>query len=1203
MLGEFRLYINGTLISSKHWHTRQARQLFKLLLLNRGHTLSARRLIDLLWPEAEDREIAYKTLRSAVSSLRAVLEMQRKPGESFRFVPRSSEAGYTLRFPPGSTVWIDVNEFERLMDQALTTQNVSEGTQLVEAALSLYTGDFLAEDEEASWTQAERTRLRDRYFSGVSRLMEWWLEAGRYNDAIALGRKALDVDACREPLYRLIMQCQAYLGDNAGALQTFEQCRQILDEQLGADPSPQTLQLHTAILQGTLHIEERPVAEKRTIGTGTQEPSVARASGTETSLSTLQRLRHSAAHGQQELSFVGRQAELQWLFQQLGDLKKVQLRRRIPGVIALVGEAGVGKTSLGRLFLDHASSEGIVTLATTCQTLEQGLPFATLTSLLRRWLHETSDEQLAELPRTILASVVPLLPELGIRLSGLSQPSTINPEQAYSLLISGLVELFATLCRSYPLILSFDDLQWADESSLLVISRLGYLLSSASSRAQVLPLLLLVSYRPEDVDENPPLAALLRDLRRGNALHVLNLARFTPTEVAAYLALHALEFPFSSEHLYQKTQGNALFLAEAVRTLQEHQEASSGISTGDSVTTSLLNSQHIHDVVLGRLTRLPQHAQDILELAAAIGRPFSLDLLRPELMDDDYAALDILLTRGFLIEISSLAPTREVSTYSTSPAADDFEVVLSFSHELVRQIVYATCSAPKLVRLHRSIAQNMERSYGTHLEGHAVELAFHYRMAGSQYRFHTLHYTVAAGDYALRTFNYRQALVHYTEAWQLVQHVTLSPPNQVAFDSKQWLDRIYHGRRLAYEALLDWEGVQESHRYLSTWAVRHEDVPLLSSSTHRMAITRSWMGNLSEAFEIGRALLERLRSEKDSLEQVQGSARKSVQILLDMTLRMTHVLILDGSERTQQHGDPSAIAPAQFPPFYVATSPIIQDLDEFIEILGTEQVVPILATYGLLLRLQGFNADAELCLKKTLKAAEESNHVLVWIQAALHLSRVYDYYGRQEEGTIWLQRSIERSQQLAEVPWITLWPLVSQAYRLIPDGRIDEAEQILSLLQARFAQQGTFLAQSYGIQVGLGLIALARGKLDQASELLHEALKHRHNLYLEIYVIAEVGLAQIAEQQEHYDEAYVRLQTMLAFCGQRSLLALYSFSSFAIARLLLHMSSLGRGNQGQLQAVAHLLSEVDQLVSGAGYVSFQAQCRELLRRVVAHSND
>src|SRR5204863_8437866 len=111
------------------------------------------------------------------------------------------------------------------------------------------------------------------------RLKEWGLEAGHYNDAITLGHKALDVHPCREPLYRLIMQCQAYLVDNAGALQTFEQCRQILDEHLGADPSPQTLQLHTAILQGTSRIEERPVVEKRD-SIVIPAPSTVRASGT-----------------------------------------------------------------------------------------------------------------------------------------------------------------------------------------------------------------------------------------------------------------------------------------------------------------------------------------------------------------------------------------------------------------------------------------------------------------------------------------------------------------------------------------------------------------------------------------------------------------------------------------------------------------------------------------------------------------------------------------------------------------------------------------------------------------------------------------------------------------------------------------------------------------------------------------------------------
>src|SRR5713226_2940762 len=86
LLGEFRCYRDGVLVSSRDWHTRQARQLFKLLLTERGHTVSVRKLMHLLWPEYGDS--AYKTLRSAVSTLRTVLEPGRDPQAPARFVPR-----------------------------------------------------------------------------------------------------------------------------------------------------------------------------------------------------------------------------------------------------------------------------------------------------------------------------------------------------------------------------------------------------------------------------------------------------------------------------------------------------------------------------------------------------------------------------------------------------------------------------------------------------------------------------------------------------------------------------------------------------------------------------------------------------------------------------------------------------------------------------------------------------------------------------------------------------------------------------------------------------------------------------------------------------------------------------------------------------------------------------------------------------------
>src|SRR5262249_49749608 len=151
---------------------------------------------------------------------------------------------------------------------------------------------------------------------------------------------------------------------------------------------------------------------------------------------------------------------------------------------------------------------------------------------------------------------------------------------------------------------------------------------------------------------------------------------FSPQEVAEYLALH--KAPLSAERLYQATQGNALFLVEAVRTLLEQEahpeDTQHAMSPDDHAMSSILSrmgltqSQQIRDVVLARVERLPQHAIDLLKIASVIGHPFSLDLLLAELSSDDYHALDILLARRFLLEVS---PTK------------DYEVSLAFSHEMV----------------------------------------------------------------------------------------------------------------------------------------------------------------------------------------------------------------------------------------------------------------------------------------------------------------------------------------------------------------------------------------------------------------------------------------------------------------------------------------------------------------------------------------
>ena len=718
LLGPFRLYRDGVLLTSSDWQIRHARQLFKLLFTERGHVVPASKVIDLLWPYSAEH--THKTLRGVVSILRSVLEPGRLSGEPSRFLPRAS-LGYTLLLPTDGTVWVDSIEFERLLDETNVGHESPKRRRLLESALQLYTGDYLAEDEQESWTLAERARLRERYFSTALSLMEAQRKLGLYNEAISVGRRALSFDSCREPFYPIIMYCQVTLGDTVGALQTFEQCRQELHTRLGVDPSPQTLKLHTELLRGELSIKsaKQPLTSPRhsnssaTSSTG-EEPiaSVPHANGTK---------RHI-----HDSHLVGRKDTIDYLLHYIDVLQDRQTKPRTR-TIALGGEMGSGKSFLLRHILNHARSINVAAMITECQALDQGLPFAPLLIMLKAWLAELDNSELISLPDSILAVLAHLLPELLTRVPGLPATPFVNAEQSYSGLVASFVDLFQALSQQHPLIIAVDNLQWADEASILVLHRLARFSTTQTTTGQYGSLLLLLSYRPEDVQENVPLYTMLLSLSRCSYFHLLHLSPFSIDEVGDYLKAHALSHVLPLDQCYQATGGNAFFLAEATRLLVDKKEYETVIQdTSQHLLTMLLRSTKIHDAVLARLARLPERAIELLEHASVIAHPFPPTLLGSPLSTEDCRLLDMLLTRGFLVEDDE----------------KDCEVCLSFSYELVAKIVYFHCSALKRSLLHLQIAEHLVRHYADAIDHYSKEIAFHYQHAGPQYQAQAQHYEV-----------------------------------------------------------------------------------------------------------------------------------------------------------------------------------------------------------------------------------------------------------------------------------------------------------------------------------------------------------------------------------------------------------------------------------------------------------------------------
>jgi predicted ATPase len=227
--------------------------------------------------------------------------------------------------------------------------------------------------------------------------------------------------------------------------------------------------------------------------------------------------------------FVGRAAELEEM--------EVRLERALGGsgnLLIIDGEAGVGKTRLAYELLRRAGERGATVISATCQQLEQQLPFASLADSLGRYLYGLPDESVRCLPQSSLTQLAQIVPSLQDRGAGIVPPSADAAgvaDENRQRLIDGIVSLFAAMATLRPLVLLLDDLQWSDPDTLAVLSRLAQRLGD-------LPILLLLSYRNDDLSENDALGTLLHAFNRSHAHSLLHLTRFTAEQVTEFVALH-----------------------------------------------------------------------------------------------------------------------------------------------------------------------------------------------------------------------------------------------------------------------------------------------------------------------------------------------------------------------------------------------------------------------------------------------------------------------------------------------------------------------------------------------------------------------------------------------------------------------------------------------------------------------------------------
>ncbi|MDP4501157.1 helix-turn-helix transcriptional regulator [Nonomuraea turcica] len=415
--------------------------------------------------------------------------------------------------------------------------------------------------------------------------------------------------------------------------------------------------------------------------------------------------------------FVGREEELGALSDSFDEAKKGKVT-----AVLLGGEAGVGKTRLVQRFTERCAADGAHVLFGGCVELStEGLAYAPFTAALRQLVREQGPAAVAGLlPEGAQRDLARLLPEFG-EPSGDGETDTGRAR-----LFEQFLTLLERLADARPTVLVIEDIHWADRSSRDLIAFL-------SRNLHIPQVLIVMTYRSDDLHRQHPLRPVLAELGRVNGVHRLDLPRLSRDEVAQQMTGILGKVPeYSSvENVYERSEGIPLFV-EAM------------LESGEDCTFP----ETMQDLILNSVERLPEETQRVLRIAAAGG---------------------IRVGHALLAAVSGLSDVELESALRPAIAGNVLQVADNrayvFRHSLIREAVHDELLPGEHQRLHARFAEEISKDRTLVPMGRApVELAHHWYGARND-----LWALISAWEAAQKSFK----AFAYTEAVPLLERVLM----------------------------------------------------------------------------------------------------------------------------------------------------------------------------------------------------------------------------------------------------------------------------------------------------------------------------------------------------------------------------------------------------------------------------------------------
>jgi DNA-binding CsgD family transcriptional regulator/tetratricopeptide (TPR) repeat protein len=361
-----------------------------------------------------------------------------------------------------------------------------------------------------------------------------------------------------------------------------------------------------------------------------------------------------------------------------------------PSVVLVGGEAGVGKSRLASEFAARASAAGARVLAGGCVELgTDGLPFAPFIAVLRDLVRDLGVEGVATLlPGGVARDFARLLPEFG------PADSDADDIVARARLFEQILALLERLADRGPVVLLIEDAHWADRST-------RDLLAFLVGRQQVLDgVLIVVTYRSDELHRTHPLRPLLAELARLSWVERMDLARLDRRHADELVAriLGREPEPALADRVYLRADGNPLFVEELL------------CDCADGALTVLPES--LRELLLVTVRRLPEETQEVLGAASAGGQRNGHALLAAVTGLDDDA-----LSRALRPAVAANVLTADADGYA-------------FRHGLIREAILDDLLPGDHTRLHTRFGQALRDDAGLVPPGRAViEQAHHWYAA------------------------------------------------------------------------------------------------------------------------------------------------------------------------------------------------------------------------------------------------------------------------------------------------------------------------------------------------------------------------------------------------------------------------------------------------------------------------------------------